>query len=119
MSLTPTPAQILEKDRLQFPGMLPREILIYREWLKTHEGDYDTFAYDELLGAGYDPGPQWEVDQESALRAVGVTDEAYLKKYAHNMRKMAIQNSQKRADAILHKGPQATLVEVKDRAGAS
>ena len=97
MGLTVNPAQTLQADRLTFPGMLPRECLIWRAWLRLHEREYDAFSYNERIGPGYDPGPAWP----------------------ENMRVMAIANSQKRLDAVAWRGPQATLVEVKDRAGAS
>ena len=97
MGLTVNPAQTLQADRLRFPGMLPREVLIWKAWLRRHEKEYDSFAYNERIGPGYDPGPAWPA----------------------NMRLMAIANSQKRMDAVAWQGTQATLIEVKDRAGAS
>lgn len=97
MSLTPNPAQLLQADRLNFPGMLPREVLIYKNWLRKHEAEFDKFSYNERVGPGYDPGPAWP----------------------ENMRVMAIANSQKRIDVVAWLGVQCTLIEVKDRAGAS
>jgi hypothetical protein len=92
-----TPAQTLQADRLRFPGMLPREVLIFRNWLGTHESEYDSFDYNARVGAGFDPGAGWD----------------------ESIRAMAIANSQKRLDVVGWKGTQATLIEVKDRAGAS
>jgi hypothetical protein len=97
MGLTINPAQTLQADRLRFPGMLPREVLIWKCWLRKHEAEYDSFSYNERIGPGYDPGPAWD----------------------QNMRTMAIANSQKRLDAVAWQGTLATLIEVKDRAGAS
>lgn len=97
MSYPPTPAQTLQADRLRFPGMLPREVLIWRNWLALHAGEFDTFQYNERVGSGYDPGPGWD----------------------ESIRAMAIANSQKRLDVVAWKGNQAELIEVKDRAGAS
>ena len=97
MGLAPTPAQKLQADRLRFPGMLPREVLIFRNWLQTHELEYDSFDYNARVGSGLDPGPGWD----------------------QSLRAMAISNSQKRIDVVTWKGTQATLIEVKDRAGAS
>lgn len=77
--------------------MLPRECLIFRNWLKSHEAEYDSFDYNSRIGTGYDPGPGWE----------------------DSIRAMAIANSQKRLDVVAWRGPQAELIEVKDRAGAS
>lgn len=96
-TLTINPAQTLQADRLRFPGMLPREVLIWKTWLQTNESSYTSFDYNTRIGPGYDPGPAW----------------------ADNMRLMAIANSQKRLDAVAWQGSQATLIEVKDRAGAS
>lgn len=97
MSYPDTPAQKLQVDRLRFPGMLPREVLIFRNWLGSHESEYDSFDYNSRIGSGFDPGPSWE----------------------QSMRAMAIANSQKRLDVVAWRGTQATLIECKDRAGAS
>lgn len=92
-----TPAQRLQSDRLNFPGMLPREILVFKSWLRLHEAEYDRFEYNVRLGEGHDPGPQFPAEA----------------------RRMAIMNSQKRVDAVGWKSDQPTLIEVKDRAGFS
>jgi hypothetical protein len=97
MSLTVNPAQILQADRLRFPGMLPREVLIFKAWLKANESKYDSFDYNVRIGPGYDPGPNWP----------------------ENLRLMAVANSKKRLDAVAWSSTLATLIEVKDRAGAS
>lgn len=87
----------MQQDRLSFPGMLPREILIFKNWLKLHEGEYDRFDYNVRIGAGVDPGPTWP----------------------DSVRKQAIANSQLRIDSVAWKGTTPTIIEVKDRAGAS
>jgi len=92
-----TPAQKLQSDRLSFPGLLPREILVLKAWLKLHESEYDRFDYNVRLGKGTDPGPTFPDD----------------------VRRMAILNTQKRVDAVAWKSDQPTLIEVKDRAGFS
>lgn len=97
MGGTITPAQKLQSERQKYPGMLPREIIVLRNWLKLHEAEYDRFDYNMRLGAGFDPGPTFD----------------------DNIRKMAQQNTQKRVDAVGYKGDQVTLIEVKDRAGFS
>jgi hypothetical protein len=97
VSLTPTPAITLQSQRLAYPGMLPREILIWQTWLAQWEASYDSFQYNARVGPGFDPGPGWP----------------------DNMRTMAIANSQKRIDAVAWQGSQPTLIEVKDRAGAA
>lgn len=97
MALTPNPAQKLQADRLRFPGMLPREVLIFKNWLKDHEREYDRIEFNCRVGPGHDPGPNWP----------------------DNLRLMAIANSQKRIDACAWQGNIVTLIEVKDRAGAA
>ena len=97
MGLTVTPAQVLQQHRLNYPGMLPREIILFREWLKLHEAEYDKIDYNVRIGAGVDPGPGWP----------------------DNTRQMAIANTQLRIDAVAWQGNQPTIIEVKDRAGAS
>ena len=92
-----TPAQRLQADRLNFPGMLPREILVFKSWLRLHEKEFDRFEYNVRLGEGTDPGPQ----------------------FPEETRRMGIMNSQKRVDAVGWNGDQPTLIEVKDRAGFS
>lgn len=90
-------AQKLQQERLKYPGLLPREILVWRNWLKLHEREFDRFEYNVRVGKGVDPGESWP-------------DE---------MRKMAIEISQKRIDAVVWKGPKPTIVEVEDRPGLS
>lgn len=92
-----TPAQLLQSDRFRFPGLLPREILVLRAWLKLHEAEYDRFDFNVRMGSGFDPGPT----------------------FPQNIRDMAVQNTQKRVDAVGYRGEEATLIEVKDRAGYS
>ncbi|MGH9492917.1 MAG: hypothetical protein ACRD2K_05400, partial [Terriglobales bacterium] len=92
-----TPAQTLQSERLKYPGLLPREIIIFREWLRLHERDFDRFDYNVRVGDGFDPGPGFSPD----------------------VRQQAIENSKKRIDAIAWQGSAVTLIEVKDRAGLS
>jgi len=92
-----TPAQTLQSERLKYPGLLPREIIIFREWLRLHERDFDRFDYNVRVGDGFDPGPAFDAAT----------------------RRMAIANSQKRIDAVAWQGSAVTLIEVKDRAGLS
>lgn len=77
--------------------MLPREVLIFKNWLKAFEGNYDSFDYNVRIGAGRDPGPNWPP----------------------SVREQAIKASQLRIDAVAWNGAAPTLIEVKDRAGAS
>lgn len=96
-SPTPTPAQRLQQERFRYPGLLPREIIVFRAWLRLHEKEYDRFDFNYRIGTGFDPGPT----------------------VSPSLRRMAIQNSQKRIDAVAYAGGHVTLIEVKDRAGHS
>lgn len=90
-------AQRLQAERLRFPGMLPREIVVWVAWLQLHESEYSGWQYNVRIGKGDDPGPT----------------------YPDNIRQMAIANSQKRLDALAFQGPQPFIFEVKDRAQLS
>lgn len=92
-----TPAQRLESDRHKYPGMAPREVIIFRAWLALHQSEYDSFNYNVRVGNGIDPGPE----------------------YPAIYREQYIENTQKRIDALAWKGEQATIIEVKDRATGS
>ncbi len=84
-------------DATTYPGLLPVEVSIFKAWLRLHEKEYDRFDFNVRVGRGNDPGPSFsEAD-----------------------RRNAVMNSQKRIDAVGYKGDQATIIEVKDRAGAS
>jgi hypothetical protein len=108
--------QRMQVDRLRFPGMAPREILVFKNWLRAHETEYPgspaplllrpsqgdnqaiflatPFDYNFRIGNGFDPGPTWPEEQ----------------------RRNAILNSQKRIDALAYRGGRVTIIEVKDRA---
>jgi hypothetical protein len=92
-----TPAQKLESDRFKYPGMAPREVLIWRKWLESHQSEYTDWQYNVRIGNGTDPG---------AL---------YPKVY----RDQYIFNTQKRADAVAYQALQPFIFEVKARATAS
>src|SRR5271168_3672773 len=96
MSTTPSTAP---SDRHKYPGLIPGEATVLRQWLTLHQQAYTSFEYNVRIGPGLDPGP-------------GVPD---------NIRQMAIENSQKRIDVVAWQGSQPTLIEVKERAslGAS
>lgn len=87
---------ITSKSRI-LPGMMPEEVVVLREWLKRHEGEYDRVFGNIRIGAGTDPGEG----------------------FPEEVRRGAILNTQKRIDALAYKGDQATIVEVKRRAGMS
>lgn len=92
-----TPAQRLMDLRQKYPGMAPREVIIFQQWQREHGNEYDRFDYNVRIGNGTDPGPQ----------------------YSDADRQMYILNTQKRIDAVGWKGAQPTIIEVKDRATAS
>jgi hypothetical protein len=92
-----TPAQRLLDLREKYPGMAPREAIIFRQWMLAHGAEYDRFEYNVRVGTGTDPGP----------------------KYPESIRNEYILNTQKRIDAVGFKGAQPTIIEVKDRATAS
>jgi hypothetical protein len=108
-----SPAQRLESDRLKYPAMNVAEILVWREWLRIHQGEYgplpdfwlayrkgqigaepkpgDKFDYNVRIGNGRDPGPG----------------------FADNIRQMAIAITQFRLDAVGFKGDTPVIFEVK------
>jgi len=90
----PTPAQILQSERLRFPSMLPAEAIVWLAWLEKHESEYTGYLYNHRLGPGIDPGP------------------AVPEKY----RALGILTTQLRADAVAFQGDQPFIFEVKRRA---
>jgi hypothetical protein len=114
-----TPAQRMEAERHKYPGMAPREVIIFRAWLALHQNEYDRFDYNVRVGNGTDPGAE----------------------YPAIYRQQYIENTQKRIDAVGWKAlgnallatdfatrpitdiaisiNQPTIIEVKDRATAS
>lgn len=92
-----TPAQRLEADRHKYPGMAPREVLIWRAWLRVRQAEYTDWNYNVLVGMGTDPGPSFP--------------QIYRDQY--------IRNTQKRMDAVAYQGKQPFIFEVKNRATAS
>jgi hypothetical protein len=92
-----TPAQRLESDRLKYPGMAPREVIVFKAWLAANQKNYTNFEYNVRVGNGVDPGPMYPA--------------VYRQQY--------IANTQKRIDAVAWQGNQPTIIEVKDRATAS
>lgn len=91
------PAQLLQQERLRWPGMLPAEVLIFQNWLNLYGANFDTIDGNVRIGAGYDPGASWP----------------------DYIRKMAADNSKLRIDAVGYNGGKPTIIEVKRRAGAS
>jgi len=73
------------------------EILVWREFLRDHQQEYDRFDYNTRIGQGLDPGPN----------------------ESQNMRRMWVQLNQLRIDAVGWQGPQPTIFEVKRNAPSS
>jgi hypothetical protein len=88
-------ASPFESERQTFPALLPAEILVWRAWLRLHQGEYDRFDYNARVGPGFDPGPS-------------VPD---------YIRQMSVKNTKKRIDAVAWQGSAPLIVEVKVRAG--
>lgn len=91
----PNAGKILEAERLSYPNMLPREVLIWKGWLREHEGEFDRYDYNVRVGKGVDPGEGYNVET----------------------RRDAILNSQKRIDCVARNGSAATIIEVEENPG--
>jgi hypothetical protein len=92
-----TPGPVAQADRQTFPGLMPQEVAVLREWLRIHESEYDSFDYNVRCGVGSDPGPTYDA----------------------KMRQMSLDITRKRIDAVAIKGSDVTLIEVKKRATLS
>ncbi len=92
-----TVAQRLQAERLRFPALLPDEQIVFRNWLRLHEAEYDRVDGNVRIGQGEDPGPS----------------------FPDSTRKMAIEITQLRMDAVAYRGGAPTILEVKRRAGPS
>src|SRR5215471_20071162 len=90
----PGKAQLTQVDRVTFPGLIPEEIIVFKAWLALHAAEYTSYAYNVRVGRGFDPGPAFD----------------------DNARRNAIANSQRRIDALLYRGAQPYIIEVKRRA---
>lgn len=117
MSPLSSPARRMESERATYPGMNPPEILIWREFLRLHQFEFDTlpkswldfrstqpgikptagdvFDYNFRLGKGRDPGPDFQ----------------------DSVRQMAIMATQFRIDAVGFKKDAPVIIEVDRNAG--
>jgi len=77
--------------------MLPREVLIWKNWLRSNESRFSDYEYNFRVGEGADPGEG----------------------YSPDMRANGMLNSMKRVDAVAWTGNSVTLIEVEDRPGLS
>jgi hypothetical protein len=89
------PAQRFQADRLAYPGMQLREILVWKNWLYQNSTRFNRYEYNVRLGDGVDPGPS----------------------YPDSSRRMWIANSMKRVDVVAVKGERVTLIEVEENPG--
>src|SRR5260370_21367703 len=95
MATPSNPALRFQVDRLKFPGMQLREILIWKNWLYGNAARFDRYEYNVRLGDGVDPGPS----------------------YPDSSRRMWIANSMKRVDVVAVKGDRVTIIEVEENPG--
>jgi hypothetical protein len=95
MATSDNPAIRFQADRLRFPGMQMREILIWKNWLYANSTRFDSYFYNLRLGDGVDPGPS----------------------YPDSSRRMWIANSMKRVDVVAVKGERVTIIEVEENPG--
>lgn len=118
MSTPPiSPARRMEVDRAKYPALNPPEILVWREFLRLHQHEYDVlpsswlvwrktqpgaqpvpgdvFDYNVRIGTGRDPGPGFD----------------------DSVRRMAMMNTQFRLDAVGFQQGQPVIFEVKRDAG--
>ena len=89
-----------EKDRRYYPGLMPHEAEVWREWLVDHELEWNRFEYDVLVGPGVEPTPEF-------LKAFPETGAAVGERFRNATRK--------RIDCVGYKGPMVALFEVENR----
>ena len=95
MATAVNPAIRFQADRLKYPGMQLREILIWKNWLYQNSTRFDRYEYNVRLGDGVDPGPS----------------------YPDSSRRMWIANSMKRVDVVAVRGERVTIIEVEENPG--
>lgn len=78
-----------------YPHLLPQDIEVWKRFLSAHANEYNSFEYDLRVGAGRDPGEDYE----------------------QNIRTMAISLSQRRIDAVGHRNGSIDIIEITTRAG--
>jgi len=79
--------------QIQYPGMSFVESEVTRAWLNQRGTQYDEITFNVRLGAGVDPGEE----------------------YNEETRRMAELVTQKRADIVARAGDQVDVIEVKVR----
>lgn len=89
-----------ESQKTRFPGLLPAEVQLWREWLVDHELEYDSFEYNVHVGPGVDAPPE-ALEDLPELR----------EKLTEQFRRA----TQHRIDVVARQGPAVTLIEVKEK----
>jgi hypothetical protein len=78
-----------------YPHLLPDDIKVWKRFLAAHAAEYSHFDYDVRVGTGRDPGDD----------------------YPPNIRKMALDLSMRRIDAVGHQPGKLTIIEITRAAG--
>lgn len=78
-----------------YPHLLPESIAVWQRFLKHHEHEYSRFDYDVRIGRGRDPGPNIQPPY----------------------RKMAVDLSKRRIDAVGVKHNEIHIIEITPSAG--
>jgi hypothetical protein len=79
----------------EFPHLLKDDVTLWKRFLASDDNIYASFEYDIRVGEGRDPGPTYE----------------------RNIRKMALDLSQRRIDAIGRTRDGLTIIEISTSAG--
>lgn len=81
----------------RYAHLLPQDAPILSAYLKEHGADYQSVDFDVRVGTGRDPGPDYDA----------------------NIRKMALDLSRRRIDALGRTKRGADIIEVTDAAGVT
>lgn len=84
-------------EQVKYPHLLPQDAPILTAFLKEHGARYTVVHFDVRIGAGRDPGPDFE---------------PYI-------RNMALDLSRRRIDALGHARDHVDIIEVTDSAGTT
>jgi hypothetical protein len=80
--------------RSTWPGLNPREVVVFNSWLLLHYNEYTAMDFNVRIGNGSDPLPTMTDPEKVQWK----------------------MNTQKRIDCLAYKDSQAEIIEVKDRA---
>lgn len=83
------------KRHKPYTHLLPKDKVVWERFLDEHAVRYSSIEYDVRVGDGRDPGPD----------------------YPDNIRRMAVQLSQRRIDAVGHATNHTALIEITTTAG--